>query len=865
MNRILLFIILFLILNLPCVFAVNPTLQYIFPKPGSAFLPIGTEVLIRFNNVDPFQITNLVTFIVLTGDQSGAVSGRTTVLTDHKTIRFLPDVPFKAGETVTMFINPVFQGADEPFLKKTCYFTIYDRPESIDNSAMNKKLPVQKPVFDYAAAGMMAGDPAVLNGVSVPSNFPRMQVLMNNNPAGGYLFVTHGWGTQNSYYMILDNTGAPVWYYYYNGWLMPLNLDLQKNGEITLNAPLPGAPAGGYVSMDNTYTVTHSYRINWNGYYQNDHELVILEDGRSFMIGSRDYNVDLSQTIPGAGTSVNVEETAIFGYPPGSRAPNFIWRAFDHFDIADNDEPEIDEINSRFVRFPHMNALDIDTDGHILLSSRHLSEITKINIETGEIIWRLGGKNNQFTFINDPLNGPSCQHHVRSLGNGRYTVFDNGNQHLPPVSRGVEWELDTEAKTAQLVWEYRNVEPDNQFSNFMGNNQRLPNGNRFINWAQGFFLSKLATEVTGEGVKTFEFTFEENTNAYRVFKYQWDAVALVPYLLAETYTDAVTLIFNKFGDPDIDYYNVYGGTGENPNTVIATSEKPFVHLSHELVNNRRFYFRVTATDRSGQESGFSNEVDVLVNLIEPGQNIVSNGDFENEMSDWVWLVFNGDADYEITDDYMLHLIIRDGGIGSWDIRLLHPGISLINGKKYQFEFDAFSDGERVIFIDIQSNHDPMINYSEIGGTALTQKPAHFFYEFIMEEPSDPEAQIVLDAGADDHDIFIDNVSLKQVSSSRADLVESLPDTPELKQNYPNPFNSTTCINYRIPESGEFSFFIYDISGKLIFSKSVSNSAGRNTIQWRGTDNAGNEVASGVYLYKIQTGNYQKSRKMILLR
>ena len=57
--------------------------------------------------------------------------------------------------------------------------------------------------------------------------------------------------------------------------------------------------------------------------------------------------------------------------------------------------------------FPHMNAIDVDTDGHILLSSRSTSEITKINRDTGEIIWRFGGVNNQFTFANDPLSGPA--------------------------------------------------------------------------------------------------------------------------------------------------------------------------------------------------------------------------------------------------------------------------------------------------------------------------------------------------------------------------------------------------------------------------------------------------------------------------
>ena len=80
-----------------------------------------------------------------------------------------------------------------------------------------------------------------------------------------------------------------------------------------------------------------------------------------------------------------------------------------------------------------MNAIDVDTDGHILLSSRNTSEVTKINRDTGEIIWRLGGTHNQFTYVNDPLTGPRNQHAIRAVGTNRYTLFDNGNVHSPQV------------------------------------------------------------------------------------------------------------------------------------------------------------------------------------------------------------------------------------------------------------------------------------------------------------------------------------------------------------------------------------------------------------------------------------------------
>ena len=85
-----------------------------------------------------------------------------------------------------------------------------------------------------------------------------------------------------------------------------------------------------------------------------------------------------------------------------------------------------------------------------------LSEVTKINRQTGDIIWRLSGAHNEFTFINDLLDGFRNQHDIRSLGDSLYSVFDNGNNHDPSRSHGVIYKLDTNAKTSTLVWEYRN-------------------------------------------------------------------------------------------------------------------------------------------------------------------------------------------------------------------------------------------------------------------------------------------------------------------------------------------------------------------------------------------------------------------------
>ena len=96
--------------------------------------------------------------------------------------------------------------------------------------------------------------------------------------------------------------------------------------------------------------------------------------------------------------------------------------------------------------------------------------------------------------------------------------------------------------------------------------------------------------------------------------------------------------------------------------------------------------------------------------------------------------------------------------------------------------------------------------------------------------------------------------------------ETLPIAFKLHQNYPNPFNPKTKINYDIPNYSNVNIVIIDLSGSEI--KSLVNkkhTSGRYSITWNGTNNNGDKVAAGMYLYKIQSGSFTKMEKMILLK
>jgi hypothetical protein len=99
-----------------------------------------------------------------------------------------------------------------------------------------------------------------------------------------------------------------------------------------------------------------------------------------------------------------------------------------------------------------------------------------------------------------------------------------------------------------------------------------------------------------------------------------------------------------------------------------------------------------------------------------------------------------------------------------------------------------------------------------------------------------------------------------------DASDPLPTKFALSQNYPNPFNPVTAINFDIATNGYITLKIYDILGNHI-DDLVSNyyTAGHYTVNWTGRNKSGKDVASGVYIYRLQHSEGIMTKKMILLR
>jgi hypothetical protein len=735
--------------------------QYLSPVPGAEYvLPQTRFFLVRFEAVSPNDITNLSTFIQVTGAASGTHTGQTWIATDDRTVIFEVLSDFSSDELVTVTLTPTVDPCVPAVVEQYQYQFMVSGPmpppastllqatssgstaldEGMNRQATTDTKYETMPTADMKAEETVSAavlDEAMImsNGVSVPSDFSQVVVTVNNNPSPGYLFLEHAGFT-----MMLDNNGEPVWYRRGSAW----DFKVQKNGMITWT---------NFNGYDQNFNYLRSFGAV-NGYNTDHHELQIQEDGGYLLLGVQGTTVDMSLYVSGGYPNAFVRETVVQEFTADDELI-FQWRSWDNFNPLDCETHVADPLGFSF-NFTHMNAVDIDVDGHILLSSRNLSEVTKINRDTGEIIWRLCGTDparGDFVFVNDPLNGFNNQHDIRSMGNDRYTIFDNGNLHSPQVSRGVEYELDLDNGTATMVWEYR----DGKYTYYMGNAQRLPTGNTLINFVAPSFPTLV--EVDPNGVKRFEIDLIPGRELYRGFRFPWDGIVEVPYLIVESPPDCITLIFNKFGDPNVDYYRIYGGTTPQPTTVLATSTETLKHISEGLKNGLRYYFRVTVVDIHGTESDYSNEESAVVSFTEPGQNVLLNGDFCQGQDSWTWEVGgSADAAWQI-ESGVSHFKITNGGAQISDVPLRQDGMKLVRGKKYVFEFDAWSDLPRIIEAKVGQNESPWTNYSKIGYSSVTPNPTHFRYPFTMQDSSDYNARVVFNTGISNIDVYIDNVSL----------------------------------------------------------------------------------------------------------
>jgi hypothetical protein len=395
---------------------------------------------------------------------------------------------------------------------------------------------------------------------------PRIQVLNASAGRGDGLLLTaplFSAAQTDRGLMLHDDAGEVVWFH---PGVNEFTANLQKISWFGRDALVwfesVGQDVADWVVVDDTYREVARISAG-NGYLADVHDVIITDRGTAYVVIYAPIQQDLSPL--GGSADAVVVEGVVQEIDLATRAVLFEWHS-----LAPGNIPVSDTfvgLAGQPVDYMHINSMELDDDGNLLLSARHTSSVTKVNRTTGAVMWRFGGKRSSFTFPNDP--GPNWPHDARRRTDGTLSVFDNRVTLQPTYSRGARWQLDESAMTATLVEERRHV-PD-LFTPIVGNNTEMPNGNTMIS----FGTTGTATEYQGQ-TPVFETDYADPTVfTYRTYREVWHATPAEPPALAvqRTATDAATAWMSWNGATEVASWRLLAGRSLSSLHEVATATR----------------------------------------------------------------------------------------------------------------------------------------------------------------------------------------------------------------------------------------------------------------------------------------------------
>src|SRR5215203_2111188 len=419
----------------------------------------------------------------------------------------------------------------------------------------------------------------------------------NNDTDPGYIFVALKEGAGEHGPMIVDDQGQLVWYSKYRS---ARDFKVQRyRGRPVLSwwegRVVAGHGVGEYVIFDDSYREIARVRAG-NGYQGDLHEFLITPQGTALLTAYNPVPADLSAlggpkygaVWEGIAQEVNIEPGEVI----------FEWHSLEHVGIDESYlDPPSDPRHS--YDYFHINSIGVDYDGNLLVSARNTWSVYKVERKSGEVLWRLGGKNSDFQM--GPGTRFAFQHDARRHQDGIISIFDNGaHPQVHEESRGILVELDEQKMGAKLVREY--TFPEKLVSTSQGNMQILPTSDVLIGWGSQPFVS----EFSYDGELLLVGRFPPEGESYRAFRFPWSghpteepAVAL-----EQLSAEKVKLYASWNGATEVESWEVLAG--EHPGRLESVGAVPRDGFETPmLAQTHGPYVAVRAKDRSGGILGIS--------------------------------------------------------------------------------------------------------------------------------------------------------------------------------------------------------------------------------------------------------------------
>jgi len=356
-----------------------------------------------------------------------------------------------------------------------------------------------------------------------------------------------------------------------------------------------GYGQGEYVIADTSYRDIRRVRAG-NGYQGDHHEFLITPQQTALLdIYGKVNNMELSsvggpkdgKVLEGIVQEVDIETGEVL----------FEWHSLDHVGLDESVEILPENPDEAYDYF-HINSIDVDHDNNLIVSSRLTSTVYKIDRQSGEVIWRLGGEKSDFEM--GPDTRPRLQHDARRQADGTVTTFDNGDAKFDDQSYGTVLELDDDEMSATLLRKYPH--PEGKICGTQGSVQVLPNGNVFIGWGSNPLLS----EYSRDGDLLFNASFPPEVESYRAFRFPWSGQPDEdPALAVEPDDGALTLYASWNGDTEVASWQVLAGPAPDRLKPLGPATPRAGFETAITVHTAELYVGVQANNGSGRVLGTS--------------------------------------------------------------------------------------------------------------------------------------------------------------------------------------------------------------------------------------------------------------------
>jgi hypothetical protein len=479
--------------------------------------------------------------VTVTGSKSGNHGGHLHGYSQGDGASFVPEAPFDPGERVLVRAVIGTGGAARP----VAFGFRVDTP--------------------YPTAGV----PEFPNPPATPADYQSFDTLpgahppiltvtqADEDPAAGDVLTTNGPGPGQYGPLIYTPQGRLVWFERLPAGQTAEDLSVQtyegrrdltwwKGRVLSL-----GFGQGEDIVMNSHYQ-TVARIAGGNGLRADLHDFQIAPHDIAYITAFNPIRCDLSSA--GGSRDGAIIDTAVQEIDMKTGLVRWEWHSLDHVGVS---ESETSAPKGTPWDWFHINSIDPEADGDILISARSTWAAYQLEGGTGRILWRLGGTSSSFKM--GPGTGTAWQHDGRLLPDGEVTLFDDGaNPPVHPQSRAVRIALDFKTHEAHLSSALTHPDPP-LLAASQGNMQTLAGGDTVVDYGGVPEISEYAPD----GSLLFDAHLSFDMSSYRGFRFPWSGQPLSPpaVLASLNNTGEETIVHMSWnGASDVAAWRVLAGS-----------------------------------------------------------------------------------------------------------------------------------------------------------------------------------------------------------------------------------------------------------------------------------------------------------------